>query len=197
MLLADMKLAAEVPTDAILFNVASKSEATSGGRNSKPPLVNTFLKVFNEMQGYYGTMPYVADLERHLDEKGCLQEFKDAFSENYGQSWEEGRSDFDYAQDDVVDALVSIGYMTEEAARNWCTKANEPYKTDIEDFARRVKAYIDKKGNNHHVVFLVDEIGQYIGDDSSLMLNLQTVVEELGAKCRAISHEKLQAAGHC
>lgn len=183
MLLADMKLAAEVPTDAILFNVASKSEATSGGRNSKPPLVNTFLKVFNEMQGYYGTMPYVADLERHLDEKGCLQEFKDAFSENYGQSWEEGRSDFDYAQDDVVDALVSIGYMTEEAARNWCTKANEPYKTDIEDFARRVKAYIDKKGNNHHVVFLVDEIGQYIGDDSQLMLDLQTIEEELGKEC--------------
>ena len=56
----------------------------------------------------------------------------------------------------------------------------EPYTISIEDFAKRVKNYIERKGNNHHVVFLVDEIGQYIGDDSKLMLNLQTVTEELG-----------------
>lgn len=73
--------------------------------------------------------------------------------------------------------------MSEAAARNWCEKAVEPYTISIEDFAKRVKSYIDRKGNNHHVVFLVDEIGQYIGEDSKLMLNLQTVTEELGKEC--------------
>ena len=76
-----------------------------------------------------------------------------------------------------------MNFMSEAAARNWCEKAVEPYTISIEDFARRVKSYIDRKGNNHHVVFLVDEIGQYIGDDSKLMLNLQTVTEELGKEC--------------
>ena len=47
-----------------------------------------------------------------------------------------------------------------------------------------VKKYVDSKGPNHHVVFLVDEIGQYIGDDSKLMLNLQTVTEDLGTACQ-------------
>ena len=93
------------------------------------------------------------------------------------------RQDFDFIQDSVVDALVSMNFMSEAAARNWCEKAVEPYTISIEDFARRVKSYIDRKGNNHHVVFLVDEIGQYIGDDSKLMLNLQTVTEELGKEC--------------
>ena len=73
--------------------------------------------------------------------------------------------------------------LSEAAARNWCEKAVEPYTISIEDFAKRVKSYIERKGNNHHVVFLVDEIGQYIGDDSKLMLNLQTVTEELGKEC--------------
>ena len=77
-----------------------------------------------------------------------------------------------------------MGFMSEPAARNWCEKATEPYQISIEDFAKRVKAYLDKKGSNHHVVFLVDEIGQYIGDDSKLMLNLQTVTEELGKECQ-------------
>ncbi len=47
-----------------------------------------------------------------------------------------------------------------------------------------VKEYLDHQEQNHHIVFLVDEIGQYIGDDSNLMLNLQTVTEDLGTACR-------------
>ena len=67
--------------------------------------------------------------------------------------------------------------MSAESARSWSDKALEPYSISIEDFAKLVKKYIDSKGKNHHVVFLVDEVGQYIGDNSKLMLNLQTVTE--------------------
>ena len=73
--------------------------------------------------------------------------------------------------------------MSEEAARNWAEKAEENYTITIEKFAKLVKEYCESKGNNHHVVFLVDEIGQYIGDDSKLMLSLQTVTENLGTMC--------------
>lgn len=58
-------------------------------------------------------------------------------------------------------------------------KQTEPYTISIDSFAKLVKEYIDRKGKNHHIVFLVDEIGQYIGNDSKLMLNLQTVTEDL------------------
>ncbi len=181
MVLADMKLAANTPADVVLFNIDSKSE--SNGKQNKDAIVNVFLKVFNEMQGFCGSMPHLADLERHLSEAERFEEFKEAFEEEYGDSWESSRQDFDFIQDSVVDVLVDMDYMSESAARNWCEKAAEPYQISIEDFAKRVKAYIDRKGKNHHVVFLVDEIGQYIGDDSKLMLNLQTVTEELGKEC--------------
>lgn len=182
MVLADMQLAADTPSDVILFNIDSKSD--SNGKENKDAIVNVFLKVFNEMQGFYGAMPHVADLERRLTDEGCFDKFKDKFKEEYGETWEESRQDFDFIQDSVVNVLAGIGFMSELAARNWCEKAIEPYQISIEDFAKRVKSYIDKKGNNHHVVFLVDEIGQYIGDDSRLMLNLQTVTEELGKECK-------------
>jgi len=181
MVLADMKLAADTPTDVILFNIDSKSEFTS--KQDKDAIVNVFLKVFNEMQGFCGSMPHLADLERHLSDEGRMDEFKTAFEEEYGSAWEASRQDFDFIQDTVVDVLSDMGFMSESAARNWCEKAVEPYQISIEGFAKRVKAYIDKKGNNHHVVFLVDEVGQYIGDNSKLMLNLQTVTEELGKEC--------------
>ena len=115
---------------------------------------------------------------------GKYDEFKTRFEDSFGSPWKEARNDFDFIQDDVVEVLSDMGFMSVEAARNWCEKAAEPYSISIERFAELVKKYIDKKGNNHHVVFLVDEIGQYIGDDSKLMLNLQTVTEDLGTACR-------------
>ena len=179
--LADMKLASSVSTDVVLFNIDSKGEMN--GKQNKDAIVSVFLKVFNEMQGFCGAIPFLADLERKLSENGKYELFKEKFEEQFGSPWQEARNDFDFIQDDVVDVLSDIGFMSNEAARNWCEKSTEPYSISIERFAELVKKYIEKKGNNHHVVFLVDEIGQYIGDDSKLMLNLQTVTEDLGTAC--------------
>ena len=182
MVLADMQLAAETPTDVVLFNIDSKSD--TGSKQNKDAIVNVFLRVFNEMQGFCGSLPHLADLEQQLTEAGRMEEFKEAFEDEYGKSWEENRHKFDFIQDTVVDVLVDMDFMSEPAARNWCEKASEPYQISIEDFAKRVKSYINGKEKNHHIVFLVDEIGQYIGEDSKLMLNLQTVTEELGKECQ-------------
>ena len=38
-----------------------------------------------------------------------------------------------------------MDYMSEPAARNWCEKAAEPYQISIENFARMVREYIEKK----------------------------------------------------
>lgn len=184
MVLADMQLVAgsAADTDVVLFNIDSKSEMT--GKQSKDAIVAVFLKVFNEMQGFCGSIPFLADLERTLLEAGRYEEFKNAFADNFGTSWLSSRHKFDFIQDSIVEVLAGMGFMSEAAARNWCEKATETYNISIESFAKLVKEYIDRKGGNHHVVFLVDEIGQYIGDDSKLMLNLQTVTEDLGTACR-------------
>ena len=178
MVLADMKLAANTPSDVIIFNIDAKSE--SDGKSNKDAIVNVFLKVFNNSLGFCGAIPYIADLERKLTEDGKYEEFKASYQKVTAHDWYEERHEFLSKQDRVVNALVD---MSEKAAWNWCDAAIGDYQISIEDFAKRVKAYIDSMGNNHHVVFLVDEIGQYIGDDSKLMLNLQTVTEELGREC--------------
>ncbi len=182
MVLADMKLASETPTDAVLFNIDSKSSAS--GKENKDAIVKVFLKVFNEMQGFCGSMPHLADLEKRLTDLGKYDEFKAAVKDECGQDWEDVRSDFDFIQDTVVEVLDKLDVMSEAAARNWCEKAIEAYEISPEEFAERVNKYIESCGKNHHVVFLVDEVGQYIGDNSQLMLNLQTIVEELGVKCK-------------
>ena len=111
MVLADMQLAANTPSDVILFNIDSKSD--SNGKENKDAIVNVFLKVFNEMQGFCGSMPHLADLERRLSEEGRFEEFKKKFEEEYGDPWESSRQDFDFIQDSVVDVLSDMDFMSE------------------------------------------------------------------------------------
>ncbi|MEG2016973.1 MAG: BREX system P-loop protein BrxC [Clostridium sp.] len=181
-ILANMKQAGDVSSDVILFNIDSKSDSDS--KTNKDAIVNVFNKVFNEMQGFCGSMPWIADLERKMVKEGVYEEFKREFEEISGTLWEEAREDFYYEEDSIIEALSKTTKMSEEAAKNWYEKSEKEYKLNIDRFASRVKEYCDAKGKNHHVVFLVDEIGQYIGDDTQLMLNLQTVVEDLGTKCQ-------------
>ncbi|MGG2028735.1 BREX system P-loop protein BrxC [Gottfriedia sp. S16(2024)] len=181
MVLANMKQAGDVTSDVILFNIDAKSESDS--KNQKDAIVNVFNKVFNEMQGFCGSIPWIAELERQMVKDNTYDAFKTKFEELSGSSWEEARYDIYYEEDGVVGALAETTKMSEEAARNWYNKAEENYSLSVDRFAQKVREYVESKGRNHHVIFLVDEIGQYIGDNSQLMLNLQTVVEELGVQC--------------
>jgi len=183
MVLADMRLAANTSADVILFNIDSKS-GMADTQNNKEAILSVFLKVFNQHLGFYGANPHLADLERTLTEEGKYEDFKNAFTEIRGKEWEDSRHQFRFIQDYVCRALVQIEYMSMEAAKNTCESFTTPYNMDINTFAKMVKDYIKEKGNNHHVVFLVDEIGQYIGEKTDLMLNLQTVAEDLGTQCK-------------
>lgn len=179
MILADMERSAAVSTDVILFNIDSKSVNSS----SENKILDVFLRVFNEMRGYSEETPFIAELEKKLEEKDKYDSFKSAFKSINGEDWEEMRSDFYFISDDVIEALVSCDFMSEDEAKNWVEKAEANYGMSSEKFAKEIAKYISSKGENHRVVFLVDEVGQYIGEDTQLMLKLQSLTEDLGIYC--------------
>lgn len=179
MLLADIKRAGSIPTDVILFNIDSKTENSNG---SKDKILDVFEKVFNEKMGLSIT-PFVAEIERHIISQGKYDDFKKAFEKNANSSWEEMRDGIQFVEDEFASAYAEVLGKSVDEARNIVERTEKNYTLSVEKFAERVRDYIKSKGDNHHVVFLVDEIGQYIGDDRGLMLNLQTIVEDLGLEC--------------
>jgi len=168
-------------TDVILFNIDSKSSADS--KLNKDAIVEVFMKVFNEHLGYCGSIPFLADLERKLDADGKYDSFKTKFKEINGSTWEVEREDFYFIQEEIIESLVSLDIMSDREAHNWVENAQSSYALSIAKFADYVRKYSESRGKYHHVLFLVDEIGQYIADDGKLMLNLQTLTEDLGTAC--------------
>lgn len=170
-------------TDSLLFNIESKS--SSQDRTSKTAIVDIFMKVFNEHLGYCGDIPWLADIERTLDEEGKYEKLKEVYKEITNEDWEEARHKIYFIRDAFIDAITKTRpETTSESASALFDNAEKNYKLTPEKFALLIKKYIDKKGKNHRIIFLVDEMGQYIGDNSQLMLNLQTVTENLGTYCQ-------------
>jgi hypothetical protein len=93
MLLSDIKRAiTKGTTDVILFNIDSKSDALN--KSDKEGIVRVFMKVFNDMQGYCGEIPWLSDLERQLDKRGQYSLFKDKYKSHYRSGWVENRESF-------------------------------------------------------------------------------------------------------
>lgn len=180
MLQADIQRAVQGSADVILFNIDAKADS----KTDRDAILQVFLRVFNEKLGYSGDAPHIADMERHLVSKGALDTFKAAFAASNGSTWEQERDAVDFLRDDIVVALAQALKMTPESAGQWFDRARDDFRINIESFAKVVNDYLAARPASHKIIFLVDEVGQFIGANSQLMLSLQTITEQLGTQCK-------------
>ena len=180
MVLADIKACAKANNKVVLFNIDSKAKSDSKTRTQA--IMDIMLRAFNESVGYCGTSPWVADLERTLDNEGKLQDFISKFEEYSGRNWVQTRAKALLNRDYIIRALVDSRDMSEESAKKFIEDQTKNFTNTTEEFAKIVDTYCTE--NKTRVIFLMDEVGQFIGDNTQLMLNLQTCVEDLGKFCR-------------
>lgn len=177
---ADIQKAVSNKADVILFNIDSKASSNDDGN----PILNVFLRVFNEYQGFSGDHPHVAHMERHLTEKGVYGAFKEAFNASSGMDWVAERDGYHFYQDDIEKALAEALELSAEAANKWFEASEQTFSVSVENFCHWVKEYLDGQDEKYRILFLVDEVGQFIGSDTKLMLTLQTITENLGTICQ-------------
>ncbi len=165
-------------TETILFNIDIEGPINK----DKTAVLRVFAKMFYNHLGYYGEYLQTARLEQHLAAKGKLDAFKQAFEAAYGDSWEASRDSFAFLEDEVVTAMTQVLGMSEVSARDWFNNSSEQ-ELSIAQLVREIKAYVSAKPDNFRLLFMIDEVGQYVGRDTDMLLNLQSLVEEIGAQC--------------
>ena len=179
MLYATVARCASIPTESILFNIDIEGPINK----DKTAVLRVFAKVFYNHLGFYGADLKIAKLEQFVEKSGKTEEFRRTFEEINGESWLKARAAYAFFEDDIVAVLQRVLGMSEIAARNWFN-SEESTDMSIKQLVEDIKEYVDSKGKDFRLLFCVDEVGQYIGDDSDLMINLQSIVEEIGSKCR-------------
>lgn len=183
MLAGALRKAVSIPSKSILFNIDQKADVIS--KNDIDALLSVFQKVFDEMCGYYGKQPHIAQFERQLDERGQFEAFKAAFLDLSGKPWEtRGREEALLEGKNIAAAFARATGTDPTDAKDILSQYRKDTRVSIEDFANAVKAWIDRQGPNFRLNFFVDEVGQYIADNVKLMTNLQTIAESLNTKCK-------------
>ena len=182
MLKGSLQKAVSIPSRSILFNIDQKADIIS--KTQTDALLAVFVKVFDEMCGYYGKQGYIANFERDLDRRGLYPEFKRVYAQVAGIAWEMGREQALFEGDNIALAYASITGGAAEAASGILDKYRGDYKVSIEDFAVQVNDYIERQAPRFHLNFFVDEVGQYIANNIKLMTNLQTIAESLATRCK-------------
>ncbi|MEG1167682.1 MAG: BREX system P-loop protein BrxC [Gordonibacter sp.] len=187
MVYSRMKRATSIPTETILFNIDAKASQWKEGDKARTAVLRAFASTFYEHQGCFAGKFGVARFELLIDEAGKTDAFRAAYERIQGKPWVDDRKKFRMRRDPIIAALVDVMDLSPEAAMSFYEEGSNDEPPSIEELASQVATYTSVRaqqyGGQFRLLFMVDEVGQFIGADVSLMLNLQTIVEELGAKC--------------
>lgn len=165
-------------TETILFNI----DIEGFSNKDKTAVLRVFAKMFYNHLGFYGENLKVAMMERYIDQQGKTEEFRRVFEEKKGKSWLEMRRAFAFNGKFIIPTLMEVLDMSEDDARGWF---NDKTATEISiaQLVEDMKAYVDTKPANFRLLFMIDEVGQYVGTDTDMLLNLQSLTEKIGSEC--------------
>lgn len=187
LLKGDILASARIPSESILFNIDQQAQITT--KQEASAVLKVFYKIFFDHLGYYGFQPHVAEFEMWLDKQKKYVEFKSKFNETLGTDWETARMDYfdPRVTKTISDVLSGIFNVISNEYDDILDKMETNQKQSIEDFAQKVDAYIKTKPSGFRLNFFVDEVGQFISENTKLMLNLQTIAESLATTTKGHS----------
>ena len=168
-----------VPTETILFNI----DVEGSINKDDTAVLRVFATVFYNHLGFYGKDLKVASLEKFIYTLGKYEDFKREFEKISGAQWVDTRNTMAFREDEVVETMINVLDISETAARNWFN-GTEEVDLSIGQLVDEIKKYVDSKPNEFRLLFMIDEAGQYIGTNTSMLLNLQSLIEKIGSVCR-------------
>lgn len=80
----------------------------------------------------------------------------------------------------IKPALAEALDISEEDANNWFNDKSAT-ELSVSQLVEDINAYVSTKPANFRLLFMVDEAGQYVGTDTDMLLNLQSLVEKSAA----------------
>ena len=167
-------VAKRFPAAVLMLDLASEQVA---GATMEEVSTVLFYKVL-QWAGYSRNLK-VAALERKLKKEGRYSEFLDAFKEaTSGEDWINYRDD-PLAVDSLIPEIAHKLYPALFKTPNSFTTESSEFVVFENDRVREMLEIAREASGKEYIIFIIDEVGQYVGPRPNLILNLDGLAKNL------------------
>jgi predicted RNase H-like nuclease len=173
------KISEQIPTVAVIFDVSTDRGIKSGNQTLTEIMYRQLLQALG-----YATDLDLAELEINLEGEGRLDAFREAVLRIHGRTWEEQRNLPAFAIGRASAAMHALEPGTYPDAKAWQDSAIGRADITPGKLAERTRALVERRHPGTALIYVIDEVGQFISRDVQKMLDLQAVVQSLGVTGR-------------
>lgn len=177
---------ARIPFHAVIFDVSMDR----GVRPANDRLTEIMYRALLRELGYAEDFD-LAELEITLEGDGRLKKFEDEFKKHHGDEWRKRRQ-LGLAINEASAVLQKLDPKTYSSAESYAMATGKG-RADVDPnkLARRAFDLTAKRYPGKALIFIIDEVGQYVSRSVDKMLDLQAIIQAFGVegKNRTERHE--------
>ena len=168
--------------DTCIFNLETSYDNST---DKKKAFLHVFWNEFNGKRGFNKfNITLAQNLEKPLAEKGVFEAFKQRIAEEGGDWNDPGMAAdlIDNELDWVLDIAKELApTLSIDSIRERIIKRDT--NMSIDRFSMELASYLKDKGDDYRLIFLADEVSQFINKERDRYLNLQEIITKLSEAC--------------
>jgi hypothetical protein len=165
----------QIPTNAVIFDVSTDR----GIRTGNQTLTEIMYRLFLQSLGYARDLD-LSELEITLEAEGRLDAFKAKYHDIFDKDWDVEKGKIALAVQQASRVMHELDADTYTTVDSWRESAMKRADINPGDLAKRCLELMHRRRAGKNLVFVVDEVGQFVARDVQKMLDLQGVVQNLG-----------------
>jgi hypothetical protein len=168
-----------IPTHAVIFDVSTDRGIRSGNQT----LTEIMYGLFLQSLGYAKDLD-LSELEITLEDEGNLARFEQEYQRIFSKSWSTEKGKVAFALSEASRVLHSLEPETYPMADSWVKAVKNRADITPGKLAQRANELMNRRKPGHTLMFVADEVGQFVARDVQKMLDLQAIVQSLGVRGR-------------
>lgn len=173
------QISEKIPTHAVIFDVSTDRGIRSGNQT----LTEIMYRLLLGSLGYAKDLD-LAELEIGLEADGQLDGFKAAFLDITTKQWDDRKDLVAFALAEASAAMHRLNPAVYQDTDSWSDSAKGKADITPGKLAKRGTELIARRKPGHTLVYVVDEVGQFVARDVQKMLDLQAIVQQIGIESR-------------
>jgi hypothetical protein len=168
-------LNASIPTEVVMFDVSVEKSVKTGNEKMAEIMYRVLLRELGYAEDFD-----IAEVEFQLEGEGRLDAFVALCQEKFGQPWQQvrkGASKFTRGSA-LLHEIDAVSHPTPDS---WSSGlAARQADITVGQFVERAFEMCARRRPGKALVFIIDEVGQYIARSADKMEDLRAVVEQFG-----------------